>query len=48
MKKLIKVILISLVAIISVLLVAIITLPFIIDPNDYKPKIIKFLNTRRG
>lgn len=48
MKKLIKVILICLAAILSLLLVAIIALPFIIDPNDYKPQIIELVKDRTG
>jgi len=48
MKKLIKVLLISLVAIISLLLVTIIALPFFVNPNDYKPQIIELVKKRTG
>jgi len=48
MKKPIKLLFIGLAAIISLLLIAIITLPLIIDPNDYKPEIIKLVKDNTG
>ncbi|MGD8811287.1 MAG: AsmA family protein [Thioalkalispiraceae bacterium] len=48
MKKFIKFSLISLAAIIGILLIAIITLPFIVDPNDYKPQITEVVKEKTG
>ncbi|MGD8484167.1 MAG: AsmA family protein, partial [Thioalkalispiraceae bacterium] len=48
MKKFIKFSLISLAAIIGILLIAIVTLPFIVDPNDYKPQITEVVKEKTG
>lgn len=48
MKKLIKILLIGLATIITLIVVAVIVLPFVIDPNDYKPQIIDVVKENTG
>lgn len=48
MKKLIKLLLISLVTIITLLVAAVVILPFVINPNDYKPQIIEVVKQQTG
>lgn len=48
MNKLLKIVLVSLAALIILVVAAVVILPFVINPNDYKPQIIEIVKNQTG